>query len=102
MLAFLFWVLLVASVSAMAVIWVLAIRLASGIVSDTRAGRAGASLLLAVAWPFGLRHRAGVPADKAASLNKMLVSLFIASLIAIASMAVYSNLTLVLPAPKLQ
>ncbi|MCJ8143079.1 hypothetical protein MKI84_09125 [Ancylobacter sp. A5.8] len=100
MLANLFWVLLVASVSAAAVIWVLSIRLAYGIASVTRAGggSSAVSLIMAVAWPFAMRHVPGAPSDKATSLNKMLVALFAAILVAIASMAVYSNLTLVLPA----
>jgi len=50
-----------------------------------------------VVWPFAMRHTAGAPADKATSLNKMLVGLFAAILVATGSLAVYSNLTFVPP-----
>lgn len=97
MLAELFWVTLIAGASAAVVLWVLAARLAFSL-AGTRKGGAGA-YLSAVFWPFGARVGAGVPAETATRLNKMLVAFFLAVLVAIASMAVYSNLTFVLPAP---
>ncbi|MGA0562893.1 hypothetical protein ACO2RV_10620 [Ancylobacter sp. VNQ12] len=95
MLAELFWVTLVAGCSAAAVVWVLAVRIAGTIA----ASRGGGFIVwsLAVLWPFGARQTAGVSTETSASLNKMLVGFFIAILVAIASMAVYSNLTFVPP-----
>lgn len=97
MLASFFWVTLVAGVSAAVVLWVLAARVALGIVRVT--GGSASRVLGALLWPFGARHLAGAGPAEATLLNKMLVAFFAALLVAIASMAVYSNLTLVLPAP---
>lgn len=97
MLAELFWVLLVAGVSAAVVLWVLAARLALGIVRA--AGAPSLHYLPALAWPFGVRQKPGASPEQATMLNKMMVAFFAALLVAIASMAVYSNLTFVLPAP---
>ncbi|GLK71362.1 hypothetical protein KHC23_11320 [Ancylobacter dichloromethanicus] len=97
MLVELFWVALVAGVSAAAVIWVLAARLAFGM--RRVAGGGALALLPALLWPFGTRQLAGASPSEATRLNKMMVAFFAALLIAIASMAVYSNLTFVLPAP---
>lgn len=96
MLAGMFWVGLVAGGSAAVVIWALAVRLAYGLAVRRKAGVA--ARLLVAFWPFGARQAAGVPADISASLNKMLVAFFLALLVAISSMAVYSNLTFVPPA----
>lgn len=98
MLASVFWVTLVAGVSAAVVLWVLAARVALGIVRV--AGSSVPRVLAAVFWPFGARYLAGATSAEATLLNKMLVAFFAALLVAIASMAVYSNLTLVLPVPK--
>jgi hypothetical protein len=95
MLAELFWVTLIAGCAAAVVLWVLAVRIAGEVVAASDGGLAG--WILAVLWPFGARQAAGVSAEKSASLNKMLVGFFIAILVAIASMAVYSNLTFVPP-----
>ncbi|WP_018391154.1 hypothetical protein [Ancylobacter sp. FA202] len=97
MLVEFFWVAVVAGVSAAAVIWVLATRIALGIVRATNAG--ALRYLLALLWPFGTRLVPGAAPAEATRLNKMLVGFFAALLVAIASMAVYSNLTFVLPAP---
>ncbi|SCW42071.1 hypothetical protein [Ancylobacter rudongensis] len=97
MLVEFFWVAVVAGASAAAVIWVLATRTALGILRATNAG--GLRYLLALLWPFGTRLVPGAAPAEATRLNKMLVGFFAALLIAIASMAVYSNLTFVLPAP---
>jgi hypothetical protein len=97
MLANLFWITLVAGGSAAVVLWVFAAQLAFGL-AGARKGGAGA-YIAAVFWPFGARTGAGVPAETATRLNKMLVAFFLALLVAISSMAVYSNLTFVLPAP---
>ncbi|QFR32456.1 hypothetical protein [Ancylobacter sp. TS-1] len=94
MLAELFWVALVVGVSSAAVLWVLAARLALGVVRD-RSGGFGDGVL-AILWPFGARQ-ADASGARAILLNKMMVAFFIAILVAIASMAVYSNLTFVLP-----
>ncbi|QIB35710.1 hypothetical protein [Ancylobacter pratisalsi] len=96
MLAEGFWVAIVVGVSAAVVIWVLAVRAAYRIVSRTSTSLM--TRLLAVVWPFGVRQSADVSAETAASFNKMLVAFFIAILVAIASVAVYSNLTFVPPA----
>ncbi len=95
MLAELFWVTLVAGVSAAVVIWVFAARLALRLAGARQAGPLG--WILAVLWPFGARQTAGASAETATMLNKMMVAFFIAILVAIASMAVYSNLTFVPP-----
>lgn len=97
MLVEFFWVCVVAGVSAAAVLWVLAARLAFGVLRANRAGVVG--FALAALWPFGARQTAGTSTATATTLNKMMVAFFIAILVAIASMAVYSNLTFVLPAP---
>ncbi|WP_371346344.1 hypothetical protein [Ancylobacter sp. IITR112] len=97
MLAGFFWVTLVAGVSAAVVLWVLAARVAIGIVRVSGASSGG--IVGALFWPFGARQMAGAAPAEATLLNKMLVAFFAALLVAIASMAVYSNLTLVLPAP---
>lgn len=97
MLAELFRVFLIASLLAIGTIWFFAARLVRR--DSAFAGRAGSpSQIRMLLWPFGARHVAGVRPDVATRLNKMTVALFIASLVAIASMAVYSNLTFVLPA----
>ncbi len=95
MLAELFWVGIVAGGSAAVVIWVLAARLAFRLAGARQAGPLG--WILAALWPFGARQTAGASAETATTLNKMMVAFFIAILIAIASMAVYSNLTFVPP-----
>ncbi|CAA0091979.1 Uncharacterised protein [Starkeya nomas] len=95
MLAELFWVTLVTGVSAAVVIWVFAARLALRLAGARQAGPLG--WVLAVLWPFGARQTAGASAETATMLNKMMVAFFIAILVAIASMAVYSNLTFVPP-----
>jgi len=95
MLAELFWITLVAGGAAAVVLWVLAARVAVTIAASNGGGFTAWSL--AVLWPFGARHAAGVSAETSASLNKMLVGFFIAILVVIASMAVYSNLTFVPP-----
>ncbi len=95
MLAELFRVTLIAGCAAAVVLWVLAVRVAGGVVAASGGSLAG--WVLAVLWPFGARQTAGVSAEKSTSLNKMLVGFFIAILVAIASMAVYSNLTFVPP-----
>ncbi|WP_428030278.1 hypothetical protein [Ancylobacter sp.] len=97
MLVEFFWVALVAGVSSAVVLWVLAARIALGILRA--AGESPLGYLPGLLWPFGVRQSpAASPAD-ATKLNKMLVAFFAALLVAIASMAVYSNLTFVLPAP---
>ena len=101
MLAWLFWALWVAGASAIAVLWVFSAGAAYRILSGVRAdgGRnASADWIKMVVWPFAIRHLAGAPADRAASLSRMLVALFAAFLVATASLAVYSNLTFVPPA----
>ncbi|MCS0496951.1 hypothetical protein NVS89_17840 [Ancylobacter sp. MQZ15Z-1] len=96
MLVELFWAAIVAGASSAVVIWVLATRAAFGVVSAGHPSLADRIRL--VLWPFGVRHSAAVSAETAASFNKMLVGFFIALLVAIASVAVYSNLTFVPPA----
>ncbi|MCK0208465.1 hypothetical protein MWN33_10525 [Starkeya koreensis] len=94
MLVEFFWVAIVAGGSAAVVLWVLAARLALGVVRARGGGLLdGVRVLL---WPFGARQ-AGASTETAILLNKMMVACFIALLIAIASMAVYSNLTFVPP-----
>ncbi|MCB4768272.1 hypothetical protein LGR54_06605 [Ancylobacter sp. Lp-2] len=96
MLAWLFWGLWVAGASAIVVLWVFAAGTAYRILTGVRAGggsNAAADWIKMVVWPFAMRHLAGAPADRAASLSKMLVALFAAFLVATASLAVYSNLT---------
>ena len=66
-----------------------------GLADARQAGPLG--WILAALWPFGARQTAGASAETATTLNKMMVAFFIAILIAIASMAVYSNLTFVPP-----
>ncbi|MBS9476330.1 hypothetical protein [Ancylobacter radicis] len=97
MLAELFWVMLIAGSASAVVLWVFAARLAVSLATARRAGvlaYAGA-----VFWPFGARRLADASPENATRLNKMMVAFFLALLVAISSMAVYSNLTFVLPVP---
>ncbi|MBS7542633.1 hypothetical protein [Ancylobacter oerskovii] len=105
MLAWLFWGLWVAGASAIVVLWVFSVGTAFRILSGVRAGggsNAAVDWIKMVVWPFAIRHLAGAPADRAANLSqrlsRMLVALFVAFLVATASLAVYSNLTFALPA----
>jgi len=97
MLVWLFWSLMVAATAAAVVIWVLAARVAWDIRSREGAG-IGRRLLVAL-WPFSARHATVATPEAATLLQRMLISLFIAILVATPALAVYRNLTLVLPAP---
>ena len=100
MLATVFWALLVASGSAIVVLWAFAAKAGFDILMAKRAAGAASApsaWALLVAWPFAARGFDGVSADEAVRLNKMLVGFFAAILIAAGSAAVYSNLTFVPP-----
>ncbi|MCK0197663.1 hypothetical protein MWN34_12140 [Ancylobacter sp. 6x-1] len=98
MLVELFWALLVAGVSAMAVLWVFSARMAFDFLRAAPAAeRNPGRWLLVPFWPFALSGLAGGEAERL-KFQKLLIGLFAAFLVTASSAAVYSNLTFVPPA----
>ncbi|WP_029355916.1 hypothetical protein [Bosea sp. 117] len=106
MLSTLFWALMVAGSAAVAVLWVFAAKFGYDLLRAAQAGGTGEATAGRWAalpfWPFAARGLSTATPEEAQRLNKMMVGVIAAILVAAGSAAVYSNLTFVPPAQTQQ